>query len=79
MEANRVGSNCWFKTFDIRTREHSDWRPGRLLNWSTDHVEYESGPGNFPVGVVEDSKDLSCHSVYVEFISFASNPEESGK
>ena len=44
-----------------------DWEPGKWHAWSTDHEEFESGPGLFPIGVVEDSTGC-IHSVYVELI-----------
>jgi hypothetical protein len=42
-----------------------------VLHWSTDHEEYENGPGPIPVGVVEDDETRKCHSVYVGMINFA--------
>lgn len=68
MSDNRIGAACWYKSND------NDWLPGTLRAWSTDHEEYDMGPGQVPVGVVEDDETGRCHSIYVERISFASAP-----
>jgi hypothetical protein len=44
-----------------------DWEPGKWRAWGTDYEEFETGPGMYPVGVVEDSTG-GIHSVYVERI-----------
>lgn len=65
---NRIGSSCWYKDTD------NTWTGGKLLSWSTDHVEGENGFGPYPVGVIEDEKTGCCKSIYVENICFASIP-----
>jgi hypothetical protein len=47
------------------------WRRGILWAWSTDHQEYDSGPGPIPVAVIEDLETHAVHSVYVGHVSFA--------
>ena len=47
---------CWFR---LRTKGIQRWivekpRGGRLHMFTTDHIEYESGPGLFPVAIVVD-------------------------
>jgi len=72
MIINRVGSVCWFR---LPGRE-SLWQEGWLHAWSTDHAEFESGPGMYPVGVIEDCDTGKCYSTYVENISFAKEAPE---
>jgi len=70
---NRIGSACWYKTSDVKPGcglPAGKWRSGILRAWSTDHEEFESGPGLFPVGVVEDNERGTCHSIYVTKICF---------
>lgn len=74
MNTNRLGAACWYRVFDSNTRTLSKWTGGRLRAWSTDHVEFESGPGHFPVGVVEDDKTLRIVVVNASDITFASIP-----
>lgn len=74
MTDNRIGSACWYRTFDYSTRSWSKWMGGALRAWSTDYVEGEVGFGLFPVGVVEDEKTLRCVSVPVGEICFAAIP-----
>lgn len=62
----RIGEHCWYRT-------SGDWKGGILLSWSTDHIEYESGPGHFLVGVVEDTKTGDgVHSIPIANINFNS-------
>ncbi len=61
---NRLGNHCWYKT--------TEWKGGVLLFWSTDHVEYESGPGHFPVAIIEDTKTGGVHSIPIANINFSS-------
>ena len=68
--ANRIGSQCWYLDADYRDR-CGRWRRGRLQMWSTDHEEYENGPGPVPVGVVEDAETGRVMSVYVNRIAFS--------
>lgn len=70
---NRIGEQCWFCRFDYRTKSLDDWKRGTLRAWSTDHEEFESGWGPFPVGVVESGETGRCHSISVEYISFSSD------
>jgi len=67
MNRNRVGDRCCFKLHYTE----KDWRYGTLRLWSTDHTEYESGPGLFPVGVIEDQVSNKCYSIPVNQISFS--------
>ena len=67
---NRIGSSCWYRSFDPATKTLTDWKTGKLMAWSTDNEEM----GPFPVGVVEDDRTGMCHSVFVERICFAAVP-----
>ena len=69
MDNNRIGANCWYRTYSKKI--WSAWQAGTLRAWSTDHDEYETGPGPFPVGVVEDVDTSHCHSIPVFGICFA--------
>lgn len=72
-ETNRIGEACWYKKH--LGGNTWKWFPGTLRAWSTDHEEYvDSGPGLYPVAVVEDSKTLKCESIYVAHVSFAAVP-----
>lgn len=52
---------CWVKFDD-------EWEQCSLHAWSTDHEEYDTGPGHFPVGIVERGGGRPCASVCVESI-----------
>lgn len=73
-DKNRIGAACWYRVNREAFNNEPAWRGGRLRAWSTDHEEYENGPGLYPVGVVEDDKTLLCHSVRVARICFAAIP-----
>ena len=77
VDNNRVGDACWYRTFvNVKGKwSWTKWRGGRLRAWSTDHQEFESGPGPFPVAVIEDDETLLCASIPVAGISFATNPD----
>lgn len=68
-DANRIGSKCWYQT-----KYKDEWMPGTLRAWGTDHEEFETGPGNFPVAVVEDERTLKVEVVYAAFVCFATVP-----
>ncbi len=71
---DRIGSDCWYQKYDYEKRVAS-WHAGRLLSWSTDHVEGNDGSfGHFPAAVVEDIGTGMCHSVRVDLICFAAAP-----
>jgi hypothetical protein len=53
---------CWFQI-------GIDWFPATWHAWSTDHTEYDVGPGHFPVGIIEDESG-HMHSVPVGDITF---------
>ena len=61
---NRIGNHCWY--YD------KEWLGGVLLAWSTDHVEYDSGPGHFPTAIIEDTKTSQVKSIPVANINFSS-------
>lgn len=74
--ANRIDGACWYRRSPgLRVpRQEWKWTWGILRAWSTDYQEFESGPGMYPVGVVEDDKTGCCFSVHVEDICFAAIP-----
>ena len=73
-ENNRIGEECWYKKYDTVKRDYTEWRRGYLRMWSTDHEEFDSGPGPFPVGVIEDVGDGMARSIHVARICFAELP-----
>ena len=79
-DRNRLGEACWYRQADAKpgsSHTAGKWRVGRLRAWSTDHQEFvDSGPGMFPVGVIEDDETGLCHSIYVERICFATVPPD---
>ncbi len=79
-EANRIGCPCWYKPSDEKAYKggsDSGWTTGILRAWSTDFDEYESGPGLFPVAVIEDASTGMCSSIYVTQVSFSpTRPEK---
>ena len=77
---NFVGRDCHYGIYArnpngtyVRPRDPGleiIWKRGRLVAWSTDHEEYDCGPGHFPVGVVVDDETGRVHSVPVDRITF---------
>ena len=57
---------CWYKA-----SVGGEWKTGFFLKWATDYEEFESGPGQFPVALIEDAVDSLCRVVYAEHISFS--------
>jgi len=74
IDSNRIGSACWYHLPNISNRPNNPWRGGKLRAWSTDHEEFETGPGLIPVGVIEDDMTGECHSIYVANICFVALP-----
>lgn len=70
---NRIDSACWYREWS-KPENKWIWFGGRLRAWSTDHEEFESGPGLYPVGVIEDDKTGCCKSIHVGYICFAAVP-----
>jgi len=62
---------CWYKH-----KPSDEWKTGFFLIWSQDHVEFESGPGNFPVAVVEDAVSSRVHVVRADLVSFTPGDPE---
>lgn len=60
---------CWFqkRTLENHLWVIGDWEPGTLHMWGMDHVEFETGPGSFPIGVVEDKTGF-VHTISVDRI-----------
>ncbi len=73
----RVGCKCWYREWITPSGcapQCGPWKGGSLLFWSTNHVEYEEGPGPFPVGVIEDDTTHDVTSIPVDRITFAAIP-----
>jgi hypothetical protein len=66
---------CWFRKCKPGTAiVASGWRPGKILHFGQDHIEYENGPGAIPVAVVFDEETRGVVVTYAEFVTFATNP-----
>lgn len=81
LRADRVGQVCWFQKDEGESEivgfglvRNYRWTGGRLLAWSTNHEEYERGPGQFPAAVVEELETGKVHVVFAGFVSFATHP-----
>ena len=50
--------------------QKNEWIEGVFHGWSQNHEEFESGPGNFPVAIVEiaSGKVHLCHAESVQFL-----------
>jgi len=74
--ANRIDCACWYRKSPGHKVPRAEWKwiGGTLRAWGTDYQEFESGPGMYPVAVVEDGKSGCCLSVHVEDVCFASVP-----
>ena len=71
---NRIGDACWYK---IRENGKWTWKAGILRAWSMDHAESESGPGHFPVAVIEDYKTMRCTAINVNHVTFGAVPNNN--
>jgi hypothetical protein len=67
---DRIGSSCWYGVLGRDDFEVIKWKSGKLLAWSTN----SAGPSIYPVGIVEDEKSLTCLSVPLGCICFATVP-----
>lgn len=72
---NRIGSLCWYQEYDYKARCRLPWKVGYLRAWSTDHEEFETGPGHYPAAVIEDRDTGAMKSIHVQWVSMQP-PEE---
>ena len=68
-DSNRIGHKCWYREY--KNRSVTPWRRGILRAWSTEHEEFESGPGPYPVAVIEDVETAGMRSTHVARVTFA--------
>lgn len=66
MSDNCIGQTVYFK----RSVRSSEVLSGKLLSWSMSHVEFESGPGHFPVAVVRCYANNQVIVVNATLVSF---------
>lgn len=68
--STREGELCW-----VRDGEVCDvpqyWSRARLLKWSQNFKEFESGPAAYPVGLIELIETGQVYAAAVSVISFA--------
>lgn len=66
---------CKFN-MNFRSKEDFDdtWGLGDFHQWGCDYEEFETGPGNYTVGIVEDS-DGKIHQPFPENIVFLDKEE----
>ena len=68
---------CWYR---LRRKINGKWEilpheGGRLHIFTTDHIEYESGPGPYPVAVIEDDETGTVHVVPAQDVCFGMVPK----
>jgi hypothetical protein len=56
---------CWYKRDAT-----ANWERGIFHQWSQSHIEFESGPGNFPAAIVQEATNGQCHVVDAGQVSF---------
>lgn len=54
---------------NLGIKPEGEWKKGIFHGWSTDYEEFTTGPGLFPVAIIEDEEG-GVHSVYAEFVRF---------
>jgi len=59
-------TNCWYKP-----DANAPWGIGFFHQWSINYEEFETGPGNYPVAIIEDAVDSQVHVVYAGHVSFS--------
>ncbi len=59
---------CWYRD---QREGLGEWQRGELHLFTTDHIEYENGPGPFPVGVIQNIETGQMYSIPVDQISLA--------
>ena len=67
-DSNRIGHKCWYREY--RYPNLTPWRRGILRAWSTDHEEFESGPGPYPAAVIEDVETAGMRCTHVARVTF---------
>ena len=68
---------CWYRFtigFVMGKENISEWKTGRFHAWSTDHDEYESGPGPWASAIVEDEKTGAVVVTHASYVHFGSDP-----
>lgn len=82
MAIRRQGHIATMKRIDSLTDEQRAIFGEYVRKWkyskrqrSTSHIKYESGPGPYPVAVVEDDATLCCYVVDVPDVCFAAIPQ----
>jgi len=67
---------CWYKARKPGTcLSAEDWKPGRLVRFAQDHLEYETGPGAIPVAIIVDDKSRGVVLTYASLVTFAAIPD----
>jgi hypothetical protein len=67
----RVGDSCWYQLKEyLDGKWIYNWHRGVFHGWGCEYEEYESGPGNYTVGIVEDAVTHRCNAVSIAGISF---------
>lgn len=73
---------CWYR---LRHKPMTGpWQPlphrgGRFHLFTTDHIEYETGPRLFPVAIVEDEQTGTVHVIPAQDVCFGSVPKFADK
>lgn len=70
----REGELCWVTiSAQILPGGGRHYARARLLKWAQDFTEFESGPGSYPVAVIELIDTGEVSKVDVQAISFAAD------
>ncbi len=51
------------------------WEEGLFHQWGSDYEEFESGPGNYSIAIVENSEG-KVHTVTPDCVVFLDSPKE---
>lgn len=68
MREDRIGSECWYRTYSYVQKAWSELKPGRVLHWTLDGTEH----GFSPSVIVENMETNCCEHTDVEAVCFAS-------
>jgi hypothetical protein len=68
MSTDRIGSECWYRTYSYSSRAWSELKHGRVLHWTV----YGTEDGFSPSVIVENMETNCCEYTDVDAICFAS-------
>lgn len=69
---------CWYRLRRKNLAGKYETLPPKeatFHRFAEDFMEFEAGPGNYPVAIVEDAYTLAVHVVPAEDICFGTDPQ----